>query len=253
MCVVVDTIFLLSLSNIVSRQSGACFSVSDSGCTRFNWRENREKVSIVMLIFAMLLSLCSCNAEDQVIESAHELIAEGQINEAYELLYANRDYDSAQEMLADFTVVYTSSLIKNHSLYNSFHQTTYNEYGDVISEHSVAYGNTFTGTTYEYTYGENGNMLSKTVIDKEGKKNKTCTYDENGNEISTVYFDSEGNEGLWYDYKYNENGNLTEKTEVYTYDELGNVVITLREGNEMNSGIYAACYEYSDYLYFYTL
>ncbi len=218
-----------------------------------------KKLLLLTLVSLLLLSSCadstaestdvsgnisdaSAPAENTITESALALVNEGKTQEAYELLYQNRDNAEAKEMLSDFTVVYSELSVKEYYKYNTVTEKSYNEYGDVISEYNE-YKNI--NYTYEYIYDSLGSIVSYNRFDKikDQVLAVSFTYDENGNmtceEKTLHYKDSDGNDAILvthYYYVYDQYGNVLEswihnKTEdrvyyhhIYVYDKYGNKI-----------------------------
>ena len=77
-----------------------------------------KKFLLVLIAFSLVFSLCACNSEKRVLEQANELINNNQVKEAYELLYANQDYEAVREMLLKFNIVYTKAESKSYTVFN---------------------------------------------------------------------------------------------------------------------------------------
>ncbi len=225
-----------------------------------------KKLIVLMLACVMLFASCATDEtansntsktesteEISVVEQALALVNEGKCEEAYSLLYKNRDNAEAKAMLEDFTVVHTNETLTSYEIYNAFIEKTYNENGDIIKGiQKVMYQGMYYvyDFTYEYTYDEKGRVLSQSTY-VEGSENPdeivNYTYDDNGNlvlEEKTNYsYNNETGElaTTYSEYtacEYDENGNVTYSEEYYieegkkeiivyeenTYDENGNLI-----------------------------
>lgn len=216
-----------------------------------------KKFLFILITLSLLLS--GCNNEQQessdtssvgektVIDQALELIDEGKNYEAYKLLYDNRSDEEAKKLLDDFTVVYTSATGRGYYTYELIRVEEFNEHGDTTREYmETLYNNQeyVTDVSYEYTYTEDGKMLSKDTIYAEDnglpRQQWDYFYDERGNLIKIekqsagVYDDKTGNYISYEEFRYNENDQLVYKASVnvennldfyyeYTYDEKGRI------------------------------
>lgn len=206
-----------------------------------------KRLLAVALIFAVLFSLCGCKTNENVSQTktVQNLLDEGEIKEAYALLYENRDDEEARKILEDFTVVCTCTFTKNYSLYNAFKETTYNQYGDVINEiedYELNNYDIYNNDTYEYTYDSKGNILTCIKYNQNNEKIKQInyTYDESGNLVKEqeIYGETEAE---IIEYKYDERGNNIETNSTsngefqysyqFTYDANGNKIKEIYKSN----------------------
>ena len=184
----------------------------------------------LMLLAIMLLASCttdleteSSEPEESVVESALALVEEGKFEQAYALLYKNRDNEEARKMLDDFKVLCTKETLTTYEAYNHVIERDYNEHGDEIRHveelfiDGVFYQYNY---DYKYIYDENGNVLCKDryIMDTdELEKRDEYTYDENGNLVNlterTYALNTSGvNENVYtryYEYEYDADGNVT--------------------------------------------
>ena len=116
-----------------------------------------KRIIAIFLLLTLSLSLFSCDKEGRVIDKATALIEDGKYKEAYELLYENKSFPEAAEMLESFTVNAEKVTNKNYEVYESFKETTYNEYGDPVKIYSdyTYIERYFITENFEYIY-ENG-------------------------------------------------------------------------------------------------
>lgn len=200
-----------------------------------------KRIIAIFLLLTLSFSLFSCDKEGRVIDKATALIEDGKYKEAYELLYENKSFPEAAEMLASFTVNAEKVTNKNYEVYESFKETTYNEQGDPVKIYSdyTYVERYFITENFEYIY-ENGKMLqclSKTDEESSKPDKIIYTYDENGNLIKFEEkrgLDESGNPSYtrYETYEYDENGNVTKKElffdgvmnyrHTYEYDAKGN-------------------------------
>lgn len=136
-------------------------------------------VLLILAVF-MLFSLAACTEgaqtssapeQSEEYKKAVSLIEEGKYKESYLLLLSLTDDKDAQELIKDFSVVYSKEVI------------TYTTDGTTKST--------------EYKYDDKGNLETKTVTDKYGLKTITNYIYQNGKLISTV---CEGNTNQKYIY-----------------------------------------------------
>jgi len=198
-----------------------------------------RKLILTVLAFVLAFSLCSCESEKSVLEEANKLIQNGQIKEAYELLYVNSDFEGAKEMLEKFNIVYTKAESKNYSVFNKVRVCVYNEHGDIVSDIVTAgvmdAERDANKTEYKYTYDSEGRMLTCDAYHKDAKEpspRKSYSYDSNGNLISEKTDYSGNIYEIRYEYDKNQNvlrqetfseGVLAESYS-YEYDASGNCV-----------------------------
>lgn len=130
---------------------------------------------------------------------------------------------------------------------------TYDENGNVLTQ-TILYESSSSETVITYTYDENGRVNSKLTVDtwlEDKGKLEEYTYDERGNVIATqtTYDDAEP-EAITREYTYDDNGNIVKcirgeegqtYIDEYTYDENGNVLIQIDGGDKYREAI---CYEY---------
>ncbi|MBR2901328.1 MAG: RHS repeat protein [Clostridia bacterium] len=210
-----------------------------------------KKLFALILVSIMLLASCGTEetTEKAFLEEANTLIKESKYEEAYNLLYKNRNDEEAKRMLEDFKVLYTNEAWTTYDIYNRVIERTYNEKGDIVQQKDEFYldGMLYKDNyNYEYTYDENGNILCQDtyIIGSDDLYKKIVNeYDENGHlvfkaekysqTIDDLYHRGEFDQ--YYEYEYDIYGNVSyiehyykdgeEKNTIYcernTYDENG--------------------------------
>lgn len=184
----------------------------------------------LMLLAIMLLASCatdleteSSEPEESVVESALALVEEGKFEQAYALLYKNRDNEEARKMLDDFKVLCTKETLTTYEAYNHVAERDYNEHGDEIRHVEEHFADGFCYKykfDYKYIYDENGNVLCKDryIMDTDELEERyEYTYDENGNLVNlterSYSLNTDGvNENVYtryYEYEYDADGNVT--------------------------------------------
>ena len=203
-----------------------------------------KKTIVILLLLCLCVYLCACDTSPTIAERAKECIDNGQLEEAYRLLYSVESRTEEEEALfARFSMVQIQKeIVHANGLVES---ETFNQYG-YCTERFKTWSNgdwektTFTrdseGRTLAYktitssggwvngnnTFDGNGNVIA---IDRESDweiQKKRITYDENGNKIKEI---SEGG---------SKTTGTTKKVEEYKYDTAGNVIekITILNGKQ---------------------
>lgn len=156
-------------------------------------------------------------------------------------------YDDQGRLITEKRVKKFEGESKSYTEYNSY---TYNEHGDVASLESSDLGFTYR-INYEYTYSEDGKILS--VTDLSSEETTRYVYNDAGQLIEKA------NESAVYRYTYDKNGNLIKETinedyeaqnsmTEYTYDSDGRLIQTVTTSTHSGSKQSASCkYEYDEY------
>ena len=116
----------------------------------------------------------------------------------------------------------------------NYHDYTYDDKGNLLSDTSFVGGKVYTKDLYTYTAG--GNVFTHITQNADGKKDHEITYnyDKNGNTLTEMYYDGAGNSVWIIDYTYDDKGNMLTATEKdsdgtvtgykYTYSNSGNLL-----------------------------
>ncbi len=198
-------------------------------------------LTLAFMLFA--LSACSEGAEEasskpeqsEDYKKAVALIEEGKYKESYLLLRSLSDDADAQELIKDFSVVYSKEVI-TYTTDDTTNSTEY-KYDDKGNIESITETNQYglkTVTNYIY---QNGKLIS-TV--RDGKDTVKYVYDDKGLLIKEIGTDPRGEEGVT-EYFYDGNKNII-KT-VYT-DSTSTITreYTYNSDNKLTKEVSSASY-----------
>lgn len=214
-----------------------------------------KKTIVILLLLCLCVYLCACDTSPTIAERATECIAtiaekakecidNGQLEEAYRLLYSVESRTEEEEALfARFSMIQIQKEIEHA---NGFVESeTFNQYGYCTERFKTWSNGDWEKTTY--TLDSEGRTLAyKTITSSGGWANGNNTFDRNGNVIAS------DRESDWHIQKiritYDENGNkikevfeggnkttgTIKKVEEYKYDTAGNVIekITTLNGTQ---------------------
>lgn len=204
-----------------------------------------KRFFILILAISMLISVSACsesteNTSDKPEQSeeykkAVALIEEGKYKESYLLLRSLTDDSDAQELIKDFSVVYSKEVITyptddktNSTEYkyddkgNLETKTATNKYGlKTITNYIYQNGKLVSSVcdgkdTVKYVYDDKGLLIKEVGTDPMGKESvNEYFYDGNRNIIKNVYTDSTAT--ITREYTYNSDNKLTKETSIASY------------------------------------
>ena len=190
------------------------------------------------LICLLLISLVSCKQKQY--NEALDLIEQGEIEAAFDMLGEMGDDRKAQELLTHFRYVPTK-IVFYYGEERAVRTYTYDEHS--LLEQIVVSAPDSIYYTEHFVYDADGRMISqsqKNVFEMTTVK-EDYTYDENGNLSSMVSIASDGSVHHRYEYTYDKNGNLIcetyenilgeSKTVDYTYDTDGRLLRIAHTGD----------------------
>lgn len=209
----------------------------------------------LLLIGAMLMSLCSCDKREY--KTALKLIDQGEYEEAYEILTSLGDYKDARDYLDRFCYVPVRATLESGAadcyvdiiLQKNNQPLRFIAYRDDAIRHQLSYAydaegkllqqNDANGTGYNnyvtrYTYDQNGNCSQTALLDANGKTVTLTqnTYDKAGKLMESTLV-SYGVEAGRYIYMYDVKGRLTkciwhaggmDTVTEYVYDDGGMLI-----------------------------
>lgn len=178
-------------------------------------------------------------------DRALELLENEEYEEAYVEFKELGNFKDSKDYFRRFRIYYDKELLKVHDGGEWSTECILNEKGQLLSKTEKDAKSGKVKSLYEYTYDEEGNLLSEHSVTLYGEadRSREYEYDKNGNLISTrVYTDGKLYDKIFYEYdkngnciklisdivieyKYDEKGNMTEETR---YDEAGKVTSVRR-------------------------
>ena len=184
-----------------------------------------KKTIATLLLLCLSVYLCACDTSPTTAERAQEYINNGQLEEAYALLYIIENRTEEEETLfAHFSMVQIQKEIEHDS--GLLQIDTFNEGGHCTERLMTWPDGEWERTTY--TIDSEGRTLSyKTITSSGGWVNGNNTFDNNGNVIAI------DRESDWD----------TQKTRI-TYDQNGNMIKETYEGGSKNIGTIKNITEY---------
>lgn len=169
----------------------------------------KRLLCLLLLLSLFTLSLLSCGEQASHYRQAKDLLEQGELAKAYNLLLSLGDYKDVEELLEHFYFVPTEG---SSTIFSDWGQTplpgceyvfTYNEKG-LLTQYDRA------GNTTVYVYDEQDRLLEERLTSKYHTHTTFYSYDERGNRISMVCVRTDEEWEVWYyeEYTYDEKGNL---------------------------------------------
>lgn len=169
----------------------------------------KRLLCLLLLLSLFTLSLLSCGEQASHYRQAKDLLEQGELAKAYNLLLSLGDYKDVEELLEHFYFVPTEGTFQSFStegeepLLSYDHTFAYNEKG-LLTQYDRA------GNTTVYVYDEQDRLLEERSTNAYYTHFTSYTYDGHGNVIKMSRGHSDKVE-YYEEYTYDEKGNrLTE-------------------------------------------